>query len=448
MSAELLSLTIHELSPLLQNKEISPVELTKAHLEAIESENAQTHLFITVCHDLAMQQAKQAEKELQQGVWRGPLHGIPYSCKDLYHVKDYLTTGGSKVLADNVSTKDALVVQRLRDAGAIVLGKNNLHEFAYGATGENPHYGTVANPYDAKRNAGGSSSGSAASVAKNMSVFSLGTDTGGSVRAPSSLCGVVGLKPTFDKVSLKGVVPYCWSLDHFGVSSRAVQDAQWVFDAVLGQKLGQSQEGSLKGMRVGIPEHFFYEHMQADIRARVEQVIAALKDAGCVCEVVKPPNLTHSRTVSLILQLPEVLSYHSRYFKDKRHLYGDDIMAGMAVGQCMLSEHYVRAKRIAQMYREQLTETFADFDVLLTPATPITAPLLEESHITTEGFTEAKGNAITRYVSFFNITGNPAMSVPVGKDSQGLPMGVQLIAKHHQEEKLFLFGKHIEKLSW
>lgn len=449
MSSDFLSLSAGELSVLLKNRDISPVELTKAHLDQIDGQNISNPVYITVTSEFALKQAEAAEKQIMKGDYCGPLHGIPFACKDLYFTKGIKTTGGSKVLADFYPEYDARTIQSLYKSGAILLGKTNQHEFAYGATGENPHYGTVSNPYDNSRNAGGSSSGSAAAVASDTAVFALGTDTGGSVRAPSALCGVVGLKPTYGKVSLHGVVPYCWSLDHFGVSTKSVFDAAAVMDAVTpstGENAIDGLNGCCKGMKVGIPRAFFYDHVEPEILERTQAVIAALADSGCEIVDVETPRLDYSRTVSLLIQLPEVLSYFSRYFKDKKDLFGMDMMAGMAVGQFILSEHYVRAKRIVEYYKSQVNQLFADVDFLLTPSCPIGAPLLDQVNVTTEGHSEAKGNAITRFTSFFNMTGNPAMSVPTGLNSLGLPMGVQIVGKHYQESRVLQIGHAVENI--
>lgn len=449
MNRELLSASVEDLSTLIRDKELSPVELVKAHLDEISALNDHNPMYITVTPELALKQAQIAEKDILKGNYRGPLQGIPFACKDLFFTKDIKTTGGSKVLSDFYPSYDALTIQRLYRAGAVLLGKTNQHEFAYGATGENPHYGTVSNPYDNRRNAGGSSSGSAAAVASNAAVFALGTDTGGSVRAPSTLCGVVGLKSTYGKVSLHGVVPYCWSLDHFGVSTKSVFDAAAVMDAVepsSGQALVSILDNDCRGMKVGIPRDFFYDHVEPEILERTLEVIDAL--AGCGCEVidVETPRLDYSRTVSLLIQLPEVLSYFSRYFEDKKELFGMDMMAGMAVGQFILSEHYVRAKRIVEYYKTQMMKIFADVDFLLTPGCPVSAPLLDLVNVTTEGIKEAKGNAITRFTSFFNMTGHPAISVPTGLNSSGLPMGVQIVGKHFQESQVLQLGQMVENI--
>lgn len=447
MNKQVLSLSAQELSAMIKHKELSPVELTTAYLQEIERTNPNTSVYITVASEQALAQAHKAEKEILSGHYRGPLHGIPFACKDLYATKNIRTTGGSKVLESFVPTYDAHTIKSLYQAGSVLLGKTNLHEFAYGATGENPYFGTVVNPFDETRNAGGSSSGSAATVASNTAVFALGTDTGGSVRAPSALCGVVGLKPTYGRVSLKGVIPYCWSLDHFGVSTKTVYDAALVMDGVTKESkttFTDSLDGKMKGLRIGIPREFFYEDCEREVLDHTTRVIEGLSALGCEFIDIETPKLDYSRTVSLLIQLPEVLSYHSRYFKEKKDLYGMDMMAGMAVGQFILSEHYIRAKRIVELYKGQITSIFNDVDLILTPTCPITAPLLDQISVTTSKRTEAKGNAITRFTSFFNLTGNPAITIPSGANDTGLPTGVQLVGSHFDENVILKAGHMIE----
>lgn len=439
--------TIKELAPQIKSGEVSPVKLVEETLEKIRQTNDETKIFITVCEESALQEARKAEAEIAQGQYKGPLHGIPYTLKDLYETKGIKTTGGSKVLADYIPQEDALVVKSLREQGAIMLGKVNQHEFAYGATGENPHYGTVTNPYDPTRLAGGSSSGSGAAVARGLGVFSLGTDTGGSVRVPAALCGVVGLKPTYNLLSCEGVIPYCWSLDHVGPLTKTVYDSKLVMSALTGGRFDELEaRESLEGLRIGLPTAFFYEGLDPEIEARVKEVQEMLSHRGAELVPVTMPDMEHTRTVSLILQLPECLSYHSRYMEERGHLYGSDIKAGMAAGQFILAEHYVRARRMLNVYKQQMDRVFEEVDLILTPSTPCIAPKLGVSNVELGGKDVPAGNAVTMFFSFFNMTGNPAITVPCGLHSQGLPMGVQLIGKKGDEETVLTSALTLENI--
>ena len=457
-TAELVFTSLSDLAQRLKTGDLSPVELVLAYLKKIDLNNAKLKAYISVVGDVAVKKAKQAETDIRNGNYRGPLHGIPYSCKDMFLTRNITTTGGSRVLEDWLPEYDAAVVERIAHAGGILLGKTNLHEFAYGATGENPHYGTAVNPADITRLAGGSSSGSAAAMAGGLCTFALGTDTGGSTRAPAALCGVVGLKPTYGRVSTHGTIPYCWSLDHVGIFSRTVEDAAFVLEVLAGYDprdshstdisvppFSQRLREDLKGYRFGIPRQFFFERVDSDIEAGVLRAIRLCEENGAIVTEVDVPPMEKTRTVSLVIQLPEMLSYHSRYLLKKKHLYGPDLLGGMALGQCLLAEHYVRAKRMVEWYRRQMTQTFQEIDILLTPSCPITAPKAGEAFVNDGEEQEAVGNAITRYTSFFNMTGNPAITIPCGINPKGLPIGVQLVAHHFREDVLLSASHALER---
>ncbi len=443
------------LADLLKKREVSPVELVDLYFNRIEKTNDTLHAYITVARKTARQAAKEAEIQIQNGDYQGRLHGIPYACKDLFLTKGIQTTGGSRVLKDWIPDSTAAVVSRLSAAGGILLGKLNQHEFAYGATGENEHFGTVPNPWDSSRLAGGSSSGSAAAVAAGLASYALGTDTGGSTRAPASLCGVVGLKPTYGLLSTKGIIPYCWSLDHVGIFSKTVKDAAIVFESLKDRaKLGRypfqepffqfnkTPSGDLRKVRIGVPRAFFFDQIDEEIHESVKKVIMVCGQCNAELIDINIPPMEKTRTVSLVIQLPEMLSYHSRYLPKKKNLYGEDLRAGMALGQFILAEHYIRAKRMVQWYRMNMEEPFKRVDLIITPSCPIVAPKIGSDFIEWGDEKEPVGNAITRYTSFFNMTGHPAISIPCGIHSSGLPMGVQLVG-HHFNENTLLKAAHV-----
>ena len=439
--------TIAELSHRLEAGETTVSAITSACLERAAGLNPACKAYIEMFADGAMDRAA----ALDSGPRQGGLHGIPFGVKDMFDCKDRLTTAGSAVLHDNIATDDAHAVTLLHEAGANCLGKLNLHEFAYGATGENSLYGTPVNAYDPTRLAGGSSSGSASAVAWGLMPFALGTDTGGSVRAPAALNGLVGLKPTYGRISVRGVIPYCWSLDHVGIVTRTVSDAARVLQEVatpdpadhgcaqvaVDDYVGAiGSGGDVSGYRIGIPRAFFFENVDPEIRAATERAISYLERKGATVTDVELPDMTHTRTVSLTIQMPETLSYHMPWLEDRRDLYGADFRAGLALGQNLLAEHYVRAKRMLTTYRAEVDRVFQDVDALITPATPAIAPNLGAVTVTTEGLSEPAGNAITRFTSFFNMTGHPAITVPTGLHSTGLPMGVQLVGQQFGEAAL------------
>ena len=456
MNPELIATSsIMNLSRAMENGDMTASAVLAACLERAENLNPVCNAFIAIFKDTATRRAA----ELDRGPRRGELHGIPYGVKDMFDCCGTLTTAGSGVLHDNIAQDDAHTVTMLNDAGANCLGKLNLHEFAYGATGENALYGTALNAYNQTRLAGGSSSGSAAAVAWGLLPFALGTDTGGSVRAPASLNGLVGFKPTYGRVSVRGVMPYCWSLDHIGTITRTVADAALVLqeiakpdpadpgcarNAVDDYVSAVQAEDSLFGQRIGIPRAFFYENVDQEIYAATERAIRFLESKGATIKDIFLPEMTHTRTVSLTIQMPEALSFHMPWLDERSDLYSADFRAGLALGQNLLAEHYVRAKRMLTIYRTEMGKVFDDVDALITPATPAIAPKLGAVSVTTEGLTEPAGNAITRFTSFLNMTGNPAITLPSGLHSAGLPIGVQLIGQQFGESRLLRLAAIID----
>ncbi len=449
-ATELTSLGVGAALDLLRRGEISASELTEAHLARIADPAMPPHTHISIDADGARAAAHALDQLPAQR--RGALHGIPWGCKDLFHAAGLATTAGSRVLASEPpASSDAHSVARLRAAGAVLLGKHNLHEFAYGANGENAFTGTVPNPCDHSRLAGGSSSGSAAAVACGQAMFALGTDTGGSVRAPAALCGVVGFKPSRGRISTRGVIPYSWTLDHVGILTRSVADAALILRELAGfdaedpasaeQPVADYPAALLtgdagRGLRVGVPRDFFFDAVDAQILAASEAAMATLAAAGAELVDVQMPDLQHSRDVSLSVQMPEALSYHSRYLPARRALYGEDFGAGLAVGQFILAESYVRALRMIGRYRRQMAAIFDSVDLLITPAVPCVAPPIGSTHIELGGRSLPVGNALTRNTSFFNMSGNPAISIPAGRHDSGLPMAVQLVAAPFAEARL------------
>jgi len=417
----------------LRSAEVSPLQLVELFAARIDRFESKSRAFISLDLESAMELASGLEYSSDQA-----LCGIPYACKDLFDVQGQVTSGGSKVLENEVATKNATVIDRLNLAGGIYLGKNNLHEFAYGATGENTLHGTCSNPYDRFRLAGGSSSGSAAAVGYGLCAATLGTDTGGSVRAPAALCGLAGFKPTYGRVSTEGVIPFSWTLDHVGSITRTATDAAILFSALKDSPAPQppNKMQTLKGLIVGVPETFFFEQADPEILDSIDQLMRFLVSSGVKLRKVPMPSMEYTRTVSLTVQMPEALSYHNRYLDSRGELYSQDFRAGLTLGQCILAEQYVRAKRFIETYRRDTDTVFKEVDLLLTPATPAIAPRIGVVEVTTDGLTEPAGNAITRYTSFFNMTGHPAITFPCGMHSKGLPIAAQLVGRHYEDETL------------
>ncbi len=441
--------SVHELASGLRNRAFSVAELVDVFADRIAIYSARSRAFITETTDDARRVAVERDERIARGRAKSAFCGIPFATKDLIDIAGVPTTGGSRVLFDNIPSSNAALVDALLDAGAVSVGKTNLHEFAYGATGENEHFGTPVNAYDETRLACGSSSGSAAAVAYGMCTAALGTDTGGSVRVPAVMNGLVGLKPTFERLSLRGVVPYCWSLDHAGLITRTVADAAAML-AICGGEAGQKESAALDeghavdGLRVGVLTGPQLERVDPEIATLTLEVARALERSGARIRPVKLPDLRFARTASLTLQMPEALSYHSRYLETRSHLYGADFRAGLALGQYLLADHYVRARRMLTQYRNETEAEFETLDVMLMPATPIPAPKAGTTSVTLDGQTEPLGNALTRFTSFFNMTGHPALTMACGMHSLGLPIGIQLVGRYWQEACLLSAAAAIE----
>lgn len=435
------SKSIRTMAVALEGGSRSAVEIARECIAAAERTNPSLHSFITVTADHALTQARQADARRTAGRVLGPLDGVPYAAKDMFETSGIRTTCGSRVLETNVPDTSAAVIRKLDAAGASLIGKTNLHEFAYGATGENGWAGTVVNPHDETRLAGGSSSGSAAAVAVGIVPFALGTDTGGSVRVPAALCGITGYKPTFGLISLDGVIPYCWSLDHAGVLATCVGDV-----AMVARHVAMIPTATpVKGLRVGLVQG--WEHKcEASVRDAFLAAKSHLQRLGATFGVIHLPDQAEARTVSLTIQLAETLTYHGPNLARARDHFGVDIRSGMVLGQFLSAEAYIQCKRVLETYRRAFADRMKAFDVLLTPACPITAPKVGTVDITVAKQIMPIGNALTLFTSFFNLVGAPALVVPVASPSGGLPVAIQLVSSPGSDAELFEIALMLEKM--
>jgi aspartyl-tRNA(Asn)/glutamyl-tRNA(Gln) amidotransferase subunit A len=440
VTADLHWLSVADVAELIAARELSPVELTKALLRRIEALEGEVNAFITVDGDAAMAAARNATDEITKSGAKGPLHGVPIALKDLFGVAGVRMTAGSKILADNVAPEDAETTARLRAVGAIIIGKLNLHEFAYGATGVNPHYGPARNPWDIGRITGGSSSGSGASVAAGECPAALGTDTGGSIRIPASLCGIVGLKPTYGRVSKRGVLPLSWSLDHVGPMTRTVEDAAIVLQAIAGldpsdastadepvPDYAQSLTSGVSGLRIGMPKQFFLENVDPEVENAVRSALSSLEGLGAVPTEVDAPLISEIPGGVTAIMLPEALAYHQKWMSERPDDYGDDVRYRLELGATFLAVHYVQAQRLRELavnaWREQV---FSKVDLIATPTTAISARPIEEGDL------QVTFNLI-RFTNPLNFLGVPAISVPCGFTKEGLPVGLQLAGRWWDE---------------
>ena len=433
--------TINELAPRLKRKEISPIELTRACLDRIEKLNPALNAFITVTADSAMAEARAAEIEIAHGQWRGPLHGIPIALKDLIDTSGTRTTAASALLEHRVPTEDAEVVHRLRQAGAVIVGKNNLHEFAYGGSSLVSFFGDVHNPRNMEHIAGGSSGGSAAAVAAGLCYAAIGTDTAGSIREPAALCGCVGLKPTYGRVSARGVIPLSWSLDHVGPLAATVGDTAAVMQAIAGydpldicsvdipvDDYVSGLGGGTKKLRVGIPRKYFYDDLDDEVGTSVERALLVI--AALVAEVRDVEiEVSNDRTV----QATESFAYHAENLAQKPELYQPETLRRLRSGEKISAAEYIQRRREHDRERRRAHELFVDVDLLVTPTIPIPAPAVADLEKDPAALRPAE-LVLLRNTRPFNVWGLPAISVPCGLTKNGLPIGLQIAGPHWRED--------------
>jgi aspartyl-tRNA(Asn)/glutamyl-tRNA(Gln) amidotransferase subunit A len=433
--------TIVELAPRLRRKEISPVELTRACLERIEKLNPMLNAFITVTAESALAEAQVAEIEIARGESRGPLHGIPIALKDLIDTAGTRTTAASALFQDRVPAEDAEVVQRLRRAGAVIMGKNNLHEFAYGGSSLVSFFGDVHNPWDTAHIAGGSSGGSAAAVAAGLCYAAIGTDTAGSIREPAALCGCVGIKPTYGRVSARGVIPLSWSLDHVGALAATVGDAAAVLQAIAGYDALDAGSADVpvadyvsglrdgtKKLRVGIPREHFYEELDEEVSAAVEAALVVIGELVQDVHDIKI-EVTTDRTV----QAAESFAYHAGHVARTPERYQPETLRRIRSGENISAAEYIQRRRELDEERRRAHDFFAGVDLLVTPTMPIPAPAIADLKKDPDALRPAELKLL-RNTRPFNVWGLPAISVPCGFTKSGLPIGLQIAGAHWRED--------------
>jgi aspartyl-tRNA(Asn)/glutamyl-tRNA(Gln) amidotransferase subunit A len=439
-------LSIEEAGRLLRKREISPVELVDAALARIERGNPRLNAFLMIVADEARRQARAAERAIRRGNSSGPLHGIPISLKDNFWTRGVRSTAGSKILETFVPDEDSEVASRLVRAGAILLGKTNMHEFAYGITNENPHYGPVRNPWAQERISGGSSGGSAVAVATGMGFASMGTDTGGSIRIPASLCGIVGLKPTYGLVSVAGVVPLAETMDHAGPLARTVTDVCIILQAVAEKypkgarvpEYRKLRKSIPRRFRLGWPKEYFFDRLDAEVRWAMDAAGKTLESLGARIEEVSLPHLGESVEPSTNIAMAEATRYHESqgYFPARAAEYGEDVRKRLEMGRDVRAVDYLNAFAVKREIQKEFQDAYARVDALIAPALPIGAPRIGENELMIEGEKETVRSALVRLNRPANLTGDPAISIPCGFTRAGLPIGLQLIAPRWSESRL------------
>ena len=461
IDAGLLRMSIAELSRRISGREVSPVEVVDNSIAHIEKLQPQVNGFITLLFEQARDQARLRERAILRGEYLGPLDGIPIGVKDNLAVAGVTATVGSKAMDDNVPAEDAEAVRRIRAAGAIVVGKENMHEFAAGGRSNNRHYGAVGNPWDIERIPGGSSGGSGANVAGCMTYASLGTDVGGSVRFPGHCCGVVGMKQTFGRASQRGSLMTWQHCDHVGALTRSVADNACVLQTYAGHDPLDPSSVSipvpdfsatigrdLSGVKVGLPKNFFFDVISDDVEQAVLNALVALQTAGAEVVEVTLPYLEYARSVWLLMAVETAVT-HEHLLRDKRGDISPDLVAGMLAGQFILARDYIKARKLERVVKEGFANALQHVDVIVTPTSPVVAPRIDAERITIKGvehdLTVDRDEVMGRDTYIGNIVGLPCISVPCGFGEAGMPIGLQLLCRPVEEPLLYQIAAAYEE---
>jgi aspartyl-tRNA(Asn)/glutamyl-tRNA(Gln) amidotransferase subunit A len=448
------SLSAAELAHLIKRREVSPVEVVKVHLARIDALEPTLNSFITLMADQAMEDAREAEQEIGAGRYRGPLHGIPLGLKDLFYVRGFRNTSGSKVFDRFVPDFDSTITSKLKEAGAILLGKLNLHQLAYGTTGENPDYGPTRNPWNPERITGGSSGGSGSAAASGECPISLGTDTGGSIRIPSALCGLAGLKPTYGRLSRYGITVLSWSQDHPGPMARRVEDCALVMNAVAGYDpmdpssanvsvpdFTQALTCDIRGLRVGVPKEIFEDPIDSEVEDSVRNAIDLLGKLGARVREISWPMYHSSKAFSSTLLMAEAAAYHSKLLEKHRLQIDFQVRLRLDAGFFISGVDYLQTQQARRLFCQQSSDLFKEVDLLAGPTVPVTACRIGTTEVTLGKTRMGVIPALTQYTRPFNLNGFPAITVPCGFSKEGLPIGLQLGGRPF-DEKTVLCAAH------
>jgi aspartyl-tRNA(Asn)/glutamyl-tRNA(Gln) amidotransferase subunit A len=457
----LTSLSVLQAADLVARREVSPVELTEACLRQVERWEPRINAFITVTAEEALAAARAHEQLIAAGYYLGPFHGVPIGLKDNLYTRGVRSTAGSKVLGDFVPDADATVTARLRAAGAVIVGKLNMHEFAWGGTTDNPHYGPTRNPWDPTRFPAGSSGGSGAAVAAREVFAAIGTDTGGSVRLPAAVNGCVGIRPTIGRVSNHNVVPLAWSMDTVGPMARTVADVAAMLQVIAGHD--SCDEGSAtvpvpdylealrrdaRGVRIGVVRDYFFSHLQPPVHDAVRGAIDALVGAGAQVVDVEIANIHGNISAQLTIESAEPSTYHQRWLRERPQDYGEDVRVLLEMGEMYLATHYLQAQRYRTLLRHEFLAAFERVDVFICPTLPFVATPVGAMKVVIEGDREEDMlSAIMQYTGVPSLTGLPSMSVPCGFSPDGLPIGMQIIGRPFDEATIFRVGHAYQQLT-
>jgi aspartyl-tRNA(Asn)/glutamyl-tRNA(Gln) amidotransferase subunit A len=448
----------YKLGRLIREKKISPVEVITDVLKRINELDSKINSFIYLSENDVLKQAKEAEKEIMSGKWRGPFHGVPYAIKDIFDAKEIPTTAGSKVWKNYIPTDDAFVVKAFKKGGAILVGKLNMYELAFGITSKNEHFGPTANPWDLSTSCGGSSSGSAAALAAGFVPLTIGSDTGGSIRIPSSLTGVVGLKPTYGMISKKGVLPLAWSMDHVGPMALYVEDIAIALTLLSSSNknlkkgnsnkrnfIGNYQE-DLSGIVVGIPTTFFYDDLREDIKNKVMDGIENMESLGAHIEEIEIPGIIEADMAAYTILFSEAAASLEIHIRNDPKNVGEEVKDNVRIGATIPATRYIQAQRVRTKLCELSRKIFSKIDILVVPSTMVDAhPInLKKIFINNQNSVDVR-TAMTRYSRYFNLSGNPVLNIPCGLSDNGLPVGMQFVSGYFEEKKLLEVGNAYQK---
>lgn len=457
LSKELAAKPVEELAPLIENQSLSPVELTEAILDQAEATQGEINAYMEVYREEALVDAKNAEADIASGNYKGMYHGIPMGIKDNVYFKDKVSTMSSKIHKDFVSDHDATVITKLREAGVVFTGKVSMHEYAWGITNNNPHYGAVKNPWNVEKIPGGSSGGSGAAVAVGSSVASLGTDTAGSIRIPSSACGIVGLKQTHGRVSKYGVYPLAWSLDHVGPMTKTVKDAAGLLQIISGYDKNDPTSvdvpvddyvgkitGDVKDLVIGVNEEYFFNEVDSEIEKLVRAGIEALVAQGAKVKEVKIPALKYAEWAELVTSLSEASAIHHSDLQTRPDDFGNDIRMLFELGELPSAVDYLQAQQVRRQLKQDFQQAFAEVDILMMPTLPVLPNDIGDDWADLNGKKVDLIDNIIRFTGPGNLTGLPALSVPCGF-SQGLPVGLQFMGPAFGEAAILNAGYAFEQ---
>jgi len=457
---DLCDLTVTQSAALIASGELSPVELTRAILERMDQVGGQLAAFVSVHHEEAMTVAHAAQTTMKVGYRVGALHGVPLAIKDNISLAGRATSAGSKILAQAVPEQDAEVVRRLKGAGANLIANTNMHEFAWGATSENPHYGAVRNPWNTDCIASGSSGGSGAAVAARAIPAALGTDTGGSIRLPAGANGIVGIRPTVGRVSNRGIIPLAWSMDTCGPMTRTVQDCALLLQIIAGydaQDLGTAQvpvadylgalQHGVRGLRIGVIPDYFFTQLQTPVLQATQEALRVLQDAGAQVVETTIEDLDLNLSALMTIESAEPSAFHQRWMRERPQDYGENVRFMFEQGELYLASHYIQAQRFRSVLRARFMQRFTEgIDVFALPSLPFTAPVIGTDQIELEpGVVRPTLEAIMRFTGIASVCGLPALSLPSGFDARQMPIGLQLLGRPFDEATLFRVGHAFEQ---